>query len=1820
MADLSSFSSLSLKTHIGEAKSGELLVKKLSGDLLNLLANHQLDGQVNNHRNALDLLDESTAIQQYEQTRNTLLTNKKNNNRRNTATDLFNISNIGGLTPNQQKNQAIRFCLGEEIPTAGGSSVGKSAVGAVAGFGAAIKGVITGSNAADSREYEDIISKEVLASPICDICVVQYNEPIPDGFYRISKSPSNKSANLNSGSGGNKIFLCIKKDMTGQLAPITNLIVIFPDRGEYVPPGYHVVHRGKQACNVNTGTSSERIYICFKRDFLGNPIVDLQPIFPTKGEEIPQGFFMIDRSATGVQGNLNMGSGGIDVFLCYRQELTRLQCLLNEPLVSSPEEPAKRTGRYRRDSSDDNLVGRGRSKSPVRNRTSVTPSSVVHIRHRSTDGATSPFAGGEGGEFAVVGIQESRSESPLPHFPSDGGDIRSRTDTFASLGEEEVASLVDETNTTTDFYDECSHDVHGPELVQLRKSQEVVDATGNSVPAPSRKVLHAILSSVYIRQGIFGELAVAGLTKLLKDTDFFEHDLKTTSIAGTITMFDLTIEVICDRFDLAAESEHERIMTFLKTAIKHSAAKMSPPSLQRMFRTISHICNCYSTKSGWMTSGYQMPCNDPGQDVTPFKVLKHFVWDMVAQSESADVAHFLPYSGFIEYHDFDTDLVSQSYLDVRDLVEDLVEETMDSVSTARLCESAFQMITKQAANSSHFWQSMNGIAKKLFVDGSLRSAFVILCAIITQALQPVRTTNNNEPIPRDLGSKLVALEAINEYCLSAGEKLRMSKIMGYAIRRIVVPCLLHNVAYALNDHRVFAKVFKIISALWKKWRRHIRIEFAVLCENFVFKVLQASFFQIRPIYQMIAIQEVTNWFDQPYMLIEMFVNYDMDRKFVSHWNTFSYLVRSMCSISRQLTVVTGAWDWKPTGGNAGNANNTASEDSTKITVTIRDVHLEALEEVCRIAKTLMDASGHAYLMIQDSAFRNRSAGWGDDDEPGSPVRGQAKTFPTATSEDAGSETSSVGDPDSPAAKDAKTEPEKAPKRGTSRVGSIKLRRAAHQEAEELINKAVQIYTEKSSLKKAVQFLVSKEFMPDTPQEIANFLRVYKNSFDPTAIGDFLGEGGVTVEEEEYWSQIRFRYTRAVSFAEKDIEAALRLYLTGCGFRLPGEAQKINRFVEVFVKAFWQDNSGTTFCPFRHPDTLHLLSYAIIMLNTDLHRANIDTKRKSKKMTREEFINNLRGADQGQDIAKEVLGRIYDSIAGQAIELAYDNKTNATTPQEDSRIFHTLLSNATHRNIFSTGSGPGNPVNGAAGQQQKDQQSTHTPLNYVPKDDGVAITASASGTATTSSSSSNSTNARAIQDRRLVEEKSFKNNVKQSLGDAEDLMRSLSSFCYRFQITNVDVKMSQDLVSYMYETVWFHFYNIVESIFAHVEKHTVDVNVRFLALDILCYSLTSAIFLDLKVERMAFAGLLKKFREKCEAMPHVVNTIAGNSQAPNRQIPDDSWYNAVSTNSMETISKLHHLMVHLKDTIQESINYEITRQVAGKFEKKTKVLENNTFFVREGDLQKLHQQGGSQTYRFFLFSDQLIYAHWNRREYVSHCALTLNDLVVLDVDDVKQCSFFIQHPQKQFVAVAESPAVKQQWLKDINQAIIHCKKRESMKDVANEGPKNRRMSIIDRIEDQHNMQLIEQNASIAYDSSVASPSAITVSGVTTNTIVMPRRHSYRHHTQLAGGTLIDNHPIPVAHTPEVMKISFDVGESSDKSAPYQAVPFSLEEPTVGSTDAADGPESPTIELPSNVVPTPEERAAKQQENVLVFQDMVKTLSDKSLNSLFAAVRM
>lgn len=210
-------------------------------------------------------------------------------------------------SPNQVKNQAFRFGL-EEGPTGMLQRQTWAFTGAVSGAKNLFSG--GGASAVESRDYEEVINPKILMAPISEICIVQRGEPVPDGFYRLSRSPGNLKANINSGSGGNHIFLCIKKDLTGEAVPITTLCVIFPDKNESVPPGFFCVRRGKHACNLNTGTSAERIFLCYKKDKCGNPLVDVQIFFPGKNEECPKGFSLIEKSPTGIPINLNTGTGG----------------------------------------------------------------------------------------------------------------------------------------------------------------------------------------------------------------------------------------------------------------------------------------------------------------------------------------------------------------------------------------------------------------------------------------------------------------------------------------------------------------------------------------------------------------------------------------------------------------------------------------------------------------------------------------------------------------------------------------------------------------------------------------------------------------------------------------------------------------------------------------------------------------------------------------------------------------------------------------------------------------------------------------------------------------------------------------------------------------------------------------------------------------------------------------------------------------------------------------------------------------------------------------------------------------------------------------------------------------------------------------------------------------------------------------------------------------------------------------------------------------------------------------------------------------------
>jgi len=58
------------------------------------------------------------------------------------------------------------------------------------------------------------------------------------------------------------------------------------------------------------------------------------------------------------------------------------------------------------------------------------------------------------------------------------------------------------------------------------------------------------------------------------------------------------------------------------------------------------------------------------------------------------------------------------------------------------------------------------------------------------------------------------------------------------------------------------------------------------------------------------------------------------------------------------------------------------------------------------------------------------------------------------------------------------------------------------------------------------------------------------------------------------------------------------------------------------------------------DTVFILSFSLIMLNTDLHNPNIA---ENKKMTMEGFVRNNRGIDNGMDVDRGILEDMYKKI-------------------------------------------------------------------------------------------------------------------------------------------------------------------------------------------------------------------------------------------------------------------------------------------------------------------------------------------------------------------------------------------------------------------------------------------------------------------------------------------------------------------------------------------------------------------------------------------------
>ncbi|QLG71334.1 hypothetical protein HG535_0B03740 [Zygotorulaspora mrakii] len=189
-------------------------------------------------------------------------------------------------------------------------------------------------------------------------------------------------------------------------------------------------------------------------------------------------------------------------------------------------------------------------------------------------------------------------------------------------------------------------------------------------------------------------------------------------------------------------------------------------------------------------------------------------------------------------------------------------------------------------------------------------------------------------------------------------------------------------------------------------------------------------------------------------------------------------------------------------------------------------------------------------------------------------------------------------------------------------------------------------------KKGIPLLVEKGFIKsDNDPNVARFLFENNSRMNKKTIGLLLCDPKKTSLLKCFIDLFDFKGLR--------VDEAIRILLTK--FRLPGESQQIERIIEAFSSRYAECQSvegltASADSDYEHvqpdSDSVFVLSYSIIMLNTDLHNPHI-----KEHMSFDDYSSNLRGCYNQKDFPFWYLDRIYCSIRDKEIVMPEEHHGN-----------------------------------------------------------------------------------------------------------------------------------------------------------------------------------------------------------------------------------------------------------------------------------------------------------------------------------------------------------------------------------------------------------------------------------------------------------------------------------------------------------------------------------------------------------------------------------
>ncbi|XP_028850185.1 brefeldin A-inhibited guanine nucleotide-exchange protein 2 isoform X2 [Denticeps clupeoides] len=471
-----------------------------------------------------------------------------------------------------------------------------------------------------------------------------------------------------------------------------------------------------------------------------------------------------------------------------------------------------------------------------------------------------------------------------------------------------------------------------------------------------------------------------------------------------------------------------------------------------------------------------------------------------------------------------------------------------------------------------------------------KDAFLVFRSLCKLSMKPLGE-GPPDPKSHELRSKVVSLQLLLSVLQGAGPVFRTHEMFVNAIKQYLCVALSKNGVSAVPE--VFELSLAIFLTLLSHFKVHLKMQIEVFFREIFLTILETSSSSFE--HKWMVIQTLTRICADAQCVVDIYVNYDCD---LNAANIFERLVNDLSKI----------------------AQGRSGQELGMTPLQELSLRKKGLECLVSILKCMVEWSKGLYINPnQQTNLGQEQSAEGEGVEVKFLDQVSSRRGSTTSLDSSVSSSLTCTQPDHP-----------------EQYEVIKQQK-------DIIEHGIDLFNKKP--KRGIQYLQDQGMLGASAEDVSQFLH-QEERLDTTQVGEFLGE------KERFNKEVMYCYVDQLDFCGRDFVSALRVFLEG--FRLPGEAQKIDRLMEKFAARYLECNQGQTL--FASADTAYVLAYSIIMLTTDLHSPQV-----KNKMTKEQYIKMNRGINDSKDLPEEYLSSIYDEIAGKKIAMK-ETKEFSITPK------------------------------------------------------------------------------------------------------------------------------------------------------------------------------------------------------------------------------------------------------------------------------------------------------------------------------------------------------------------------------------------------------------------------------------------------------------------------------------------------------------------------------------------------------------------------------